>query len=47
MKFVKWKPRPDVDEASAVEHEIENRGERIMFGLLVEMAVPGDRTAYI
>lgn len=56
MEFVKREPRPDVDEANAVEHEIEargefehkieERGECLVFRIFLEMIIiPGDRTS--
>ena len=40
-----WEPGPDVDEACAVEEEVDHCGELIVLGLIVKMSVPGNCTA--
>ena len=45
VEHVEGHPRADVDETSAVEHEVDDGRENLVLDLHIEVAVPGDRRA--
>jgi len=40
MKLIEWKPCSDIDKAGTVEEEVKDSGERIAFGLFLEITIP-------
>lgn len=40
VEVLKWQPRPDIDEACTVEHEVDDRCKRFSLGVNVEVSVP-------